>query len=296
MAPESATAMSSDETNTRGMSVAALTGGILATACAPILVKWAGVPGPASALYRLLFAALVIVPLWLVRRPAWPVQRDVIWAAVAGALLAANFAFLNSALMLTTAAEATLIAGSAPLWVGVGSLLIFRHRLPVRYWGGLAMALVGMTVVLGGSALWPPKLGPGESLAMGTSFCYAAYVLTISRVRTRLDTLSIAAVGSLSGVAMLFALARGLGVPLTGYDARTWAALLTLGLVSHVGGLLGIGFALGRLPATMVSVALLGIPVLAALLAIPLLSEPLDLGIIIGGILVLGGIGLATRR
>jgi drug/metabolite transporter (DMT)-like permease len=296
MAPASATEMFSDETDTHWMSVAALIGGILVTACAPILVRWAGVPGPASALYRLLFAALVIVPLWLVRRRAWPGQRDMVWTSVAGILLAANFAFLNSALLLTTAATATLIAGSAPLWVGIGSLLIFRQRLPVRYWSGLTMALAGMTVVLGGSALWPPKLGLGESLAMGTSFCYAAYLLTISRVRTRLDTLSIAAVGSLSGVATLLALVLGLSVPLTGYDARTWAALLTLGLVSHVGGLLGIGFALGRLPATTVSVALLGIPVLAALLAVPLLDEPLDLGIIIGGILILGGIGLATRR
>ena len=296
MAPESATAMSSDETDTRGMSVAALAESILVTACAPILVRWAGVPGPASAFYRLLFAGLVIVPLWLVRQPDWPVQRDVVWAAVAGALLAANFAFLNSALMLTTAAEATLIAGSAPLWVGVSSLLIFRQRLPVRYWGGLAMALVGMTVVLGGSALWPPMLGLGESLAMGTSLCYAAYLLTISRIRTRLDTLSIAAVGSLSGEATLLALALGLGVPLTGYDAQAWAALLGPGIVSHVGGLLGIGFALGRLPATTVSVALLDIPVLTALLAVPLLGEPLDQGIVIGGMLILGGIGLATRR
>ena len=96
-------------------SVATLTGGILATACAPILIRWAGVPGPASALYRLLFAALVIVPFWLVRQRGWPTPSDVVWAAVGGALLAANFAFLNSALMLTTAATATLIAGSAPL-------------------------------------------------------------------------------------------------------------------------------------------------------------------------------------
>ncbi len=235
------------------------------------------------------------MPLWLVRRRTWPTQSNVVWAAVGGALLAANFALLNSALMLTTAAEATLIAGSAPLWVGVGSLLIFRQRLPARYSGGLAMALVGMTLVLGGNALWPPKFGLGESLAMGTSLCYAAYLLTISRLRICLDTLSIAAVGSLSGVAMLFALALGFGVPLTGYDDRTWAALLALGLVSHVGGLLGIGFVLGRLPATTVSVALLGILVLASLLAVPLLGEPLDLSIITGGILILGGIGLATR-
>ena len=287
--------MSSDETDRRWTSVAALTGGILATACAPILVRWAGVPGPASALYRLLFAALVIVPLWLVRRRAWPAPSDVVRAAVAGILLAANFAFLNSALMLTTAATATLFAGSAPLWVGIGSLLIFRQRLPARYWGGLAIVMVGMIVVLGGSALWPPKLGLGESLAMATSLCYAAYLLTISRIRTRLDTLSSAAVGSLSGVATLLAFALGLGVPLTGYDDRTWAALLAVGLVSHVGGLLGIGFALGQLPATTVSVVLLGIPVLAALLAVPLLGEPLELGIISGGILILGGIGLATR-
>ena len=167
MATESATAMALDEPDTRWRSIAALTGGILATACARFSSGgWrsgAGVsPLPAALCW------LVIMPLWL-RRQTWPTQSNVIWAAVGGALLAANFALLNSALMLTTAAEATLIAGSAPLWVGVGSLLIFRQRLPARYWGGLAMALVGMTLVLGGNALWPPKFGLGESLAMGMS-------------------------------------------------------------------------------------------------------------------------------
>src|SRR5215203_876752 len=66
---------SSDETDMRWRSVATLTGGILATACAPILVRWSGVSGPASALYRLLFAALVIMPLWLVRRLAHTEQH-----------------------------------------------------------------------------------------------------------------------------------------------------------------------------------------------------------------------------
>jgi len=73
-------------------------------------------------------------------------------------------------------------------------------------------------------------------------------------------------------------------------------SLIGLGVVSQVGGYLAITYALGHLPATVTSVGLLGQAPLTALLAIPLLGEPLSASQIIGGVLVLAGIYVVNRR
>ena len=94
---------------------------------------------------------------------------------------------------------------------------------------------------------------------------------------------------------MLFALALGFGVPLTGYDDRTWAALLALGSFPtgaaawHPGsGLEPPGDHGFRFLSSASALA-------SRSRAVPLPGQPLDLSIITGGILILGGIGLATR-
>jgi drug/metabolite transporter (DMT)-like permease len=86
------------------------------------------------------------------------------------------------------------------------------------------------------------------------------------------------------------------GPPLTGYPAVTYWSLIALALVTQVGGYLCINYALGHLPASIVSPTMLGQPVLTALLAVPLLGEPLILVQIGGGLLVLGGIWLIHQR
>ena len=55
-------------------------------------------------------------------------------------------------------------------------------------------------------------------------------------------------------------------------------------------------YAMGHLPATVTSVSLLSQVPLTALLAALLLREPMTGPQILGGALVLGGVGLASRR
>ena len=75
---------------------------------------------------------------------------------------------------------------------------------------------------------------------------------------------------------------------------RTWLALLGLGLISQLGAYLGLAYALGHLPATITSVGLLAQVPLTALLAVPLLAEPLTRHCLAGGALVLAGIYIVT--
>ena len=89
------------------------------------------------------------------------------------------------------------------------------------------------------------------------------------------------------------ALARG--EALFGYPAHSWAAIAGAALVSQLGGVTAIVWALRYLPATVASVSLLGQPVVTALLGAWLLGESLAPGEIAGGAVVLAGIAIASR-
>jgi drug/metabolite transporter (DMT)-like permease len=105
-----------------------------------------------------------------------------------------------------------------------------------------------------------------------------------------MDTLTFSTLAIVGSVVTLFAVCTALGVPLWNYERRTWAALLGLGLISQLAAYYALVYALGHLPATLTSVGVLAQVPLTALLAVPLLGEPLSAVQIAGGMLVLGGI------
>jgi drug/metabolite transporter (DMT)-like permease len=85
------------------------------------------------------------------------------------------------------------------------------------------------------------------------------------------------------------------GSLLTGYSPRTYLVFLAAALLPQLTGYLAMGYALGHLPASVVSPTMLGQPVLTALLAIPLLGENLQPVQWIGGLVVIAGIYLVHR-
>ncbi|MBA3470430.1 MAG: DMT family transporter [Herpetosiphonaceae bacterium] len=274
---------------------AALAIGVVCIALSAIWVKWANVPGSASAFYRMAIAAVPLIPWWLARRPAHLPRKATLLALLGGIFFAVDLLLWNTAILMTSAANSTLLANNAPLWVGLGTLLIFRQRLPRSFWWGMALALVGVLLILGGDIVREPTLGQGDLLSISAGMFYAAYLLTTQSARSELDTLTFMTLGIVVSVVVLFAASMFFNAPLTGYSGKTWGALLGLGLVSHLGGWLAINYALGYIKASVASVSLLGQPVLTAVISIPLLGEGLALEQIVGGALVLGGIWVVHR-
>lgn len=275
---------------------AALALGIVCIALSAIWVKWANVPGSASAFYRMAIAAIPLVPWWLTRRPAHLPGKATLLAVLGGVFFAFDLLLWNTSILLTSAANSTLLANNAPLWVGLGTLFIFREKLPRLFWWGMAVSLVGVVLIVGGDMVRHPTLGQGDALAIGAGMFYAAYLLTTQRARSQLDTLTFMTLGIIVSVVVLLGASLLLNAPLTGYSGQTWLALIGLGLISHLGGWLAINYALGHIRASVASVSLLGQPVLTALISIPLLGEGLRLEQIVGGMLVLSGIWLVHRR
>ena len=270
--------------------------GLCAISASPIIVKLAGVPGTTSAFYRVFIGFVVLAP-WLWRRRTPLPQGRVRWAIIAGGVFfGIDLVLWNESLLRAPATSATLMANNAPLWVGLAAMLIFKERLTRFYWIGLAIAMAGMAVVTQGDLQINPNDALGLWLAAGASICYAGYLTSTGKARSGTDTVTFMVWSLLIASIVILPFAYWLQTPLWGFGWQSWAYIIGLGLFSQVIGWLAINYALGHLPASITSVTLLGQVVIAALLAVPLLNEPIRLSQIIGGICIVIGILIVGRR
>ena len=277
--------------NTPKTAYLALSLGVLIIGTSAILVKVAAVSGVVSAFYRVFFAMLALLFLRTLQRKqgqtSWKNTRLIV---VGGLAFAADLVMWNTAILLSSAATATLLANNSPLWVGLGAMLIFHEKLTLKYWLGLLIALSGMVTIVGGNAIQGLQFNLGDLLAIGGSFLYAAFMLITQKARATTDTLTLNLITMLTGSLILFPIALLFKQPLTGFSTQTWFALLALGLLPQTIGWLAINYAMGHLPAAKVSVVLLGQPVITASLGMIFLGEMLSFTSTLGGILVLIGI------
>ena len=276
----------------------ALLGGVLCIGLGPIFIRLADVTGDVLGVYRLGIAALVLTPAawlnWRSGRARLP-RAKLGLALLGGLAFAANIFIWSTALRLTTIANATFLDNTAPVWVGLGAWLLFGERLRPLYWGGLALALAGGALLVGPGGFDGSAASVGNVLAIAGAVIYAAYLLVTERVRESVDNLTY--VWLFSGVAAvsLLILSLALGSPLVGLPRQSYAALLGVALISQVGGWLLINYAFGHLRASLVSVTLLGQPVVATLLAAPLFGEMPGLPTVLGGLVTLAGIYTVHR-
>jgi drug/metabolite transporter (DMT)-like permease len=283
--------------------------GVLCIGFSAIFTKWADVPGPVSAFYRVLIATVALaIPFALqsARRSAAQdgeairsgrVPTAALWlTALAGMFFALDLGFWNTSLFYTSAANSTLLGNTSTLWVSLAALLIFHESLKRRFWLGMAIALVGAAIVVGRDVFEHPNLGFGDLLSVFSSFFYAGYLLLTGRARQHMGTLRFMWLSSLVATILLFVYVLVMQEQLTDFSANTWLSLLALGLISHALGWMAINYALGHLPAPLTAVTLLSQPVITALLAVPLLGESISVYQVAGGLLVLLGVYIVNRK
>jgi len=275
----------------------ALVVGIVCIAWSAIFVRWTDIPGAASAFYRMLVPALVLLPTHFMERERAPIPaRTIGIIAFGGLFFALDLALYNTAILKTSAANATLLGNNTPIVVGLMSWLVFRKRPAAGFWLGLLMAVSGTSVIVWSDLGKHVHFGVGDLMALGAAACFALYLMVTERVRTTTGTMAFLRLAMISSTLALLVINVVLGISLRVPHGRTLWAVLGLGLISQLAGYLALTYALGHLPATITSVTLLTQGPLTALLAAILLAEPLSLAQILGGALVLCGVGIAHRR
>jgi len=157
------------------------------------------------------------------------------------------------------------------------------------------LALAGAMLIMGSDFLLHPRLGIGDLMASTAAIFYASYMLSTQRGRQHIDPVRYTWLVGLSASAAMIFINLILGNSFFGYDAMTWLIFLVTAIVSQTIGYISVSYALGHLPARVVSPTLIGQPIMTAILAIPRLSEVPTLIQILGGIVALAGIYIVNQ-
>lgn len=278
--------------------------GILAISSGAILIRLAqeaGAPSSTIAFWRTMLSALIILPLTLSRHrseiralpgPSWAL------AILSGFLLGVHFATWINSLALTSIISSTVLVSTVPIWVALASPILLKEPISRGVKQGIALALAG-TVIISLSALANPSQGSnpllGNVLALMGGLSYAGYLIIGRRLRPHLSLASyITIVYGMAGLTLLIVNLL-VGTPLLGYGSSVFFLFLVIAVFPQLVGHSSLNWALSFLPAAYVAVVAISEPVGATILAMVLFGEFPEPLVILGSVVILTGVFLASR-
>ncbi len=275
--------------------------GVFGIALAPIFVRFSEVGPLATAVNRMaLPLPFFFALLWLRPRDRVPMStpahwRDIWILILSGLFFAGDLAFWNWSITLTSVANSTILANTTPVFVVLASWVLFRERIRFQFAIGLALSLGGATTMMTESFLASTTNFTGDLLGFVTAWWYAAYILTVARVRKRVSTAAVMAVGGTAASIVLWCLAAAIEGNVWPETARGWAVAFALGFAVQVGGQMAIALSLAHISAGLGAMLLFLQPVLAAIFAWVLFGESMSVWQFIGAAAILAGIETSRR-
>ncbi len=288
--------------------------GILSASTAAIFIRLAQqfAPSLVIAALRLTFATILIAPFAISRQ--WREIRTLTqhqWGLIllSGFFLALHFASWITSLEYTTVASSVVLVTSTPLWVALLLPITLKEPMHKVAIIGLIIAMTGAIIVgLSDSCTWQgnhltcPSLSTfvqgnaflGDILALFGAIMAAFYILIGRRLRSSVSLLSYIFGVYGSAALLLIVLALFSGQKLSGYPAQAYGWSFMLAIFPQILGHSSFNWALRYLSAGYVSISLLGEPISSTILAMIFLNETPGWMKIMGSILILGGIALAS--
>ena len=275
--------------------------GALVIAFSAILVRLAEVSPSTAAFFRCVYALPVLALLaWLDDRRygARPLrERLPLW--IAGIMFAADLTFWHHSIEAVGAGLATVLGNIQVVLVGLLAWIALGERPDNRALAAIPVVFAGVILisgVIGGGAYGDDPL-LGVIFGVFTAITYALFILILRQGNT--DNRRPAGPlfdATLSGA--VFSAIGGIAVGdidwAPGLEAQAWLVLLALS--SQVLGWLLISVSLPRLPAVLTSILLMLQPVSTVFLGAVLLSEAPSAVQLVGVMIVIAGVAVATLK
>ena len=274
---------------------AILFAGVFALSTSAIWVRLAGAPSAVTAFYRLFITTAVLAPFFLLsrtcREEAKGLRRGQ-WLRIlaAGACLAAHYLLWFESLNYTSIASSTVIVCLQPLFSMALERFLLKTRFRPAALLGCFIALMGSVIIGFGDFQISGLSLLGDVLAFIAAGVISVYYFLGQTVRREVSALTYSVLGYTTStvVLLLYTLLRG--EALTGYPAQTYGVFLGLALVATVGGQFVFNLLLKQLPASAVTMSILGEPIGTCILAYLFLHEIITLQQLIGILAILGGL------
>ncbi|MEJ2413090.1 MAG: DMT family transporter [Anaerolineales bacterium] len=288
--------------------------GILAVSTASLLIRFAQdyTSSITIAAFRLGLAALLLLPYTVVkhgRELRSLTSSDLKFALLAGFVLAVHFSSWITSLEYTSVASSVVLVTTTPLWVSLLAPVFLGEKTPRIAFVGMGIALLGGLIIAGvdvcnwgstGLSCQTASGSPGaqtllgDLLALFGAIAAASYLMIGRHLRRKISlTPYVFLVFSAAAVFLVLAMLVMDGIP-PRFPGKVYLWLLLLAVVPQLLGHSIFNWSLKYLPTGYVSVNLLGEPVGSIILAYFFLNEVPPAVKLIGAILILAGIGLAS--
>ena len=254
-------------------------------------VRNIGVSSGELALYRAVMGA-GLIGIYLLAKGKNPfsggLKREILLLLLSGGAMGINWILLFQAYRYTSVSTATLCYYFAPVIVTALSPVLFRERLTRKQLFCFAMATLGLVLITG----LEPSAGSanltGILFGLGAAVFYAAVILLNKYIRStagiqRTFLQFLAAIVTL----IPYVAATG-GVTLSRLDSTGWLCLLVVGIL-HTGITYCLYFSsLKALPGQRAAILSYIDPLVAVLISVTVLREPMTWQQALGGGLILG--------
>ena len=243
------------------------------------------------ALYRAVMASVLIGIFLKVTRQnpgAGASRRDLILLLVSGVAMGFNWILLFEAYKYTSVSNATLSYYFAPVIVTLMCPILFREKLTPKQILCFVMSTVGIVLITGVGSLGGGTDLVGILFGLSAAVLYATVVL-LNKFIGNVEGIQRTFLQFLAAVVVLipYVLLTS-GVTLGGLDAKGWICLLVVGLV-HTGVTYCMYFSsLKHISGQQAAILSYVDPLVAVLISVTLLGEPLGWMQALGGALILG--------
>ena len=243
------------------------------------------------ALYRAVMAAALLGAFLLVTRQRIPckgLDKDLPLLLLSGVAMGVNWILLFEAYKYTTVSAATLSYYFAPVIVTAASPFLFREKLTGTQILCFVMSTIGLVLVNGGAALGGGNDLLGVLFGLGAAVFYACVIL-LNKFIKGVAGIHRTFLQFLAAIAILipYVAFRG-GMHLGTLDGEGWLCLLVVGLV-HTGVTYCLYFsALKELPGQEAAILSYIDPLVAVVISVLVLGEPMTWTQLVGGAMILG--------
>ena len=271
--------------------------GMLAISTSAILIRLSDSDPLVIGSYRQTFATLLFIP-FLIRDKGQEIralpQQRIVEMAITGVLLGGHFGFFISSVKATSIAASVLLGTCHIVYVAIIGWLFLGERLNVKAIKGTILALLGIVILFWGDLVQDPGNFRGNILAFISGILAGLYYLSGRKLRKEISLPLYALV-----VYFFSALTMWSVVLIQDLDYRNLPMdeiqlFILMALIPTLLGHTMQNWALGFLPAYVVSISLLSEPVGSGILGWIIFSEMPSLGVFIGGLVVLIGVYVVT--
>ncbi len=278
--------------------------GLASISVSAIIIRWASAeaPGEALAVWRTVFASLLVLPFALVKSRAEIRSfsaRESILIAVSGIFLGLHFVFWIGSLYHTTVASASVLVSLSPIFLALIGFFVLKERPTNGEIIAIVVATAG-TILLGWADVQNQSqtaTNPivGNSMALFAAVLVSVYLLIGRVVRQTRSWLAYVAPLYLATAVTTFAVAYFKGIPLLGYSWDVYGLCLAMAVIPQLLGHGSLNYVVRFFPAATIGLASLFEPVGASLLAFAFFGESPSLLGSFAILVILVSVSLAMR-